>query len=71
MTNNFVQLTIATLLTFPLSACDGPFSSHSNYDLSDAYNKCDFNKLTAAGAQRCINIKKECDKRKSENGFRC
>ena len=54
-----------------LSACNGPFSDYSNYDLSQAYDKCDFNKLTAAGAQRCNNIKKECDKRKDESGFRC
>lgn len=58
-------------LTVSLSACNGPFSDYSNYDLSSAYDKCDFSKLTAAGAQRCNNIKKECDKRKEESGFRC
>ena len=54
-----------------LSACNGPFNDYGNYDLSQAYNKCDFNKLTAAGAQRCNNIKKECEKRKEESGFKC
>lgn len=71
MINYFVKSTIVMLFSISLSACSGPFSDYSNYDLSNAYNKCDFNKLTAAGAQRCNNIKKECDKRKSELGFRC
>ena len=65
------KASIITLLVTTLSACDGPFGDYSNYDLGQAYGKCDFNKLTAAGAQRCNNIKKECDKRKDESGFRC
>lgn len=60
-----------TFLIAMLCACNGPFNDYSNYDLSQAYDKCDFSKLTAAGAQRCNNIKKECDKRKDESGFRC
>mgnify|MGYP003631161809 CR=1 FL=1 len=62
---------ITMLVVLSLSACSGPFSDYSNYDLKDIYEKCDFNKLTAAGAQRCNNIQKECDKRKKESGFRC
>jgi len=60
-------LTIASLLT----ACSGPFSDYTNFDLKKEYNKCDYNRLTAAGAQRCNNIKKECDIRKEKSGFRC
>ncbi|MFT6030141.1 MAG: hypothetical protein ACI8O8_001884 [Oleiphilaceae bacterium] len=62
---------IITLTACLLNACSGPFSDYSNYDLKEMYSKCDFNKLTAAGAQRCSNIKKECDERKGESGFRC
>lgn len=54
-----------------VTACSGPFSDLSNFDLKKEYNQCDYNKLTAAGAQRCNNIKKECDVRKKANGFRC
>lgn len=54
-----------------LSGCNGPFSDYDKYELSQEFNKCDFSKLTAAGAQRCLNIQKECDKRKEESGFRC
>ena len=54
-----------------LSACDGPYSKYNNFDLKSEYSKCDYNKFTAAGAQRCNNIKKECDLRKKESNFRC
>jgi hypothetical protein len=54
-----------------LAACSGPFSDYSNFDLKKEYNKCDYNRLTPAGAQRCNNIKKECEIRKEETGFRC
>tara|TARA_R110002072_G_scaffold184083_1_gene340384 strand:+ start:22253 stop:22465 length:213 start_codon:yes stop_codon:yes gene_type:complete len=70
MTLLFKTITAVFFITM-LSACSGPFSDYNNYDLSQAYAKCDFSKLTAAGAQRCTNIKKECDKRKDESGFRC
>lgn len=60
-------LTIASLLT----ACSGPFSDYTNFDLKKEYSKCDYNSLTAAGAQRCNNIKKECEVRKEEIDFRC
>lgn len=65
------KTTTVIFFTAMLSACNGPFNDYGNYDLSQAYNKCDFNKLTAAGAQRCNNIKKECEKRKEESGFKC
>jgi hypothetical protein len=66
-------LFISGLLTsvFLLSACNGPYSGDSNFDLKTKYRGCDFSKLSAAGAQRCNNIKKECDKRKADTGFRC
>lgn len=67
----FKRTLTLTILSILLSACDGPFSDYGNYDLKEMYRKCDFNKLNAAGAQRCNNIKKECDKRKKESGFRC
>ena len=54
-----------------LTACNGPYSDHTNFDLKKEFNKCDYNRLNAAGAQRCNNIKKECDVRKEKNGFRC
>jgi hypothetical protein len=60
-------LAISLLLT----ACNGPFSDYTNFDLKKEYTKCDYNRLTAAGAQRCNNIKKECEVRKEESGFRC
>lgn len=65
------RIAIINLLILSLSACSGPFADYSNFDLSTEYRKCDFDKLTAAGAQRCNNIKQECDKRKAETGFRC
>jgi hypothetical protein len=67
------SLRIFQILTFSsiLLACNGPYSDYSNFDLKKEYNNCDYNKLTAAGAQRCNNIKKECDVRKEKSGFRC
>jgi len=60
-------LTISSILT----ACSGPFSDYTNFDLKKEYNKCDYSRLSAAGAQRCNNIKKECKARKEKSGFRC
>ena len=60
-------LTISVILT----ACNGPFSDYSNFDLKKEYSKCNYNTLSPAGAQRCNNIKKECEIRKEESGFRC
>ena len=60
-------LTISSILT----ACSGPFSDYTNFDLKKEYNKCDYSRLSAAGAQRCNNIKKECEVRKEKSGFRC
>ena len=65
------KINITIFLTISLAACDGPFNDYSNYDLSQAYNKCTTSELSAAGIQRCNNIKKECAKRKRDSGFRC
>jgi hypothetical protein len=54
-----------------LSSCSGPFAQYSDTDLRGEFRKCDFDRLNAAGAQRCLNIQKECEKRKQERGFRC
>jgi len=71
MSNKLKQVLFIVLMCINLSACNGPFSSYSDYDLRQEFNKCDFDRLTAAGAQRCHNIIKECEKRKSATGFRC
>ena len=71
MLSNFKNILTLIIFTLLLTGCGGPFSDYSNHDLREVYGKCDFNKLTGAGAQRCNNLKKECDKRKSETGFRC
>ncbi|KZY31816.1 MULTISPECIES: hypothetical protein [unclassified Oleiphilus] len=54
-----------------LSSCGGAFSGYSDAELRKAYRDCDYNKLSPAGAQRCNNIKKECDSRRKDKGFRC
>lgn len=71
MIKTTVQFFYILAILFSLSGCDGPYAKYSDYDLKEMYGKCDFNKLTAAGAQRCNNIKKECDKRKEDKGLRC
>lgn len=65
------NISLALIVTLNLAACSGPFSDYSNYELREAFDKCDFNKLNAAGAQRCNNIIEECEKRKEDTGFRC
>ncbi|MFT7185688.1 MAG: hypothetical protein ACI84K_001071 [Pseudohongiellaceae bacterium] len=60
-------LTISSILI----ACNGPFGDYTNFDLKKEYNKCDYNRLSPAGAQRCNNLKKECGIRKEKSGFRC
>ncbi len=60
---------LITLLT--LSACGGPFADYSNRDLRKEFRSCNYERLSPAGAQRCNNIKKECEKRFKDNGFRC
>ena len=71
MRNFLKRIFIIGLSTLSLSACNGPFSDLSNYDLKEIYAKCDSKNLNPAGAQRCNNIQDECDKRKKESGFRC
>ena len=71
MSNFTPKLLLMFILCSWLSACNGAYSKYSDYDLKEMYRKCDYNKLTAAGAQRCNNIKKECNKRKEEKGLRC
>lgn len=71
MTNKYKQVFICLFLSFGLSACDGPFAKYSDHELRVEFDKCDFDRLTAAGAQRCHNIVKECEKRKAATGFRC
>lgn len=65
------QLALTVFCTFILSACNGPFSDYSNRELKQEFSKCDYKTLNAVGAQRCNNIKAECDKRKEDSGFRC
>jgi len=64
---------VSMMLSFAmvLTACNGPFSDYSASDLRKEYRECDYSRLTAAGAQRCNNLKKECDKRRKDTGFRC
>jgi len=70
--NNFTfKLPLILIIGFLFTACDGAYSEYSDYDLKEMYGKCDYNKLTAAGAQRCNNIKKECDTRQKEKRLRC
>lgn len=71
MTRKYRQVLCSLLLSISLSACSGPFSEYSDHELRQEFNKCDFDRLTAAGAQRCHNIIKECEKRKAATGFRC
>ncbi len=59
------------IFTLFLTACNGPFSDYNNLDLKKEFSKCDYSRLSPAGAQRCNNIKKECELRKEESGFRC
>lgn len=54
-----------------LSGCGGHFSNHSDQELRKEFRKCDFSKLSPGGAQRCLNIEKECKVRLKEKGFRC
>ncbi|MCP5206143.1 MAG: hypothetical protein H7A01_02980 [Hahellaceae bacterium] len=55
-----------------ISACnDNAFSGYSNYDLKEAYYECGKGGHSAAGEQRCRNIRAECETRKKERGFRC
>lgn len=65
------QLLPILLCSFLLSACDGPFADYSNAGLRQEFSQCDYDTLNAVGAQRCNNIKAECDKRKKASGFRC
>jgi len=69
--NHQIRILGALIITSLLNACSGPFSDYSNNDLKREFSKCDYNKLSPAGAQRCNNIKKECDLRKAESGLRC
>ena len=69
--NIAMQSLLALLCTSVLSACSGPFSDYSDYELKRAYGECDYDNLSPAGAQRCLNIEKECEKRKKESGLRC
>ena len=71
MPNKFLQACLCLLLSLGLSACDGPFAKYTDQELRQEFNKCDFERLNAAGAQRCHNIIKECEKRKEARGFRC
>ncbi len=59
------------LSVFTLSACSGPFADYSDNDLREEFRKCDFDRLSPAGAQRCLNIQKECEARKKDRGLRC
>ncbi len=63
-------LAIVTLL---LAACDGKgsFSNYSNYDLKTEFSDCKSSNLSPSAAQRCLNIEKECKRRREESGFRC
>jgi len=54
-----------------LNGCGGHFSSYSDQDLRKEFRKCDYGKLSPGGAQRCLNIEKECKIRLKEKGFRC
>jgi hypothetical protein len=71
MPSKYKKILTCVLLSFCLSGCDGPFSKYSDQELRQEFDKCDFDKLNAAGAQRCQNIIKECEKRKTKTGFRC
>jgi len=71
MLKKLTTTTITLILTTALAGCNGAYHDYSDADLKDMYRKCDYSKLTAAGAQRCNNIKKECLKRKEDKGLRC
>ena len=71
MPRQYKHALICLLLSFGLSACDGPFAKYTDHELRQEFNKCDFDRVNAAGAQRCHNIIKECEKRKAATGFRC
>jgi hypothetical protein len=71
MYKKYLPVVFCLLVSFSLTACNGPFSQYSDHDLRQEFSKCDFDRLTAAGAQRCHNIIKECEKRKAASGFRC
>jgi len=71
MLKKITTTSITLLLAATLCGCNGAYSEFSDADLKDMYRKCDYSKLTAAGAQRCNNIKKECAKRKEDKGLRC
>lgn len=47
------------------------FRTYSNYDLKQAWAECRSGNLSGAGEQRCANIRRECERRKAESGFRC
>ena len=61
------------LFTGLLAGCDSgsSFTSYSNYELSEAWQECKSGGQNVAGAQRCNNIERECQRRKEEKNFRC
>lgn len=70
-TNVLFRLIFVAALGLALTACEGPFHDYSNYDLQQENAKCQRGGHSGAGAQRCANVEKECEKRKAEKGFRC
>jgi len=71
MRNKLSSISLMISLVILLNGCGGAYSKYSDADLKEMFRKCDYSKLTAAGAQRCNNIKKECKKRKEDKGLRC